>query len=97
MDITRNQYWGAGVVLLCIGIQFLFVDSVELTPSFTQFISDRPAQPLAAVGASPLLGATDQGPPKGKVVHLPEWFGWPFISIGAVLASHSLALAKPSG
>ena len=47
MDITRNQYFLAGLVLLFLGLQFRLVESFVLTPEFTQITND------FTVGAAP--------------------------------------------
>ena len=49
MDITRNQYFFAGLLLLLVGIQLRLVDSADLTPEFTQFLAERTGHPVAAV------------------------------------------------
>ena len=95
MDITRNQYFLAGLVLLLLGIEFRSVESVQLTPEFTRFLAERSGHP--ALAASDTLdspaGAKTSVPP--KTVAIPEWIGWCFLSIGAVLTLHSLAIQKP--
>jgi hypothetical protein len=95
MDITRNQYFLAGLVLLFLGFQFRMIDSVVLTPDFTQFLAERSGHPLAAVSVTTsALVPADKSPIK-KVVHPPEWIGWFLMSCGAVLILHSLAMKKP--
>ena len=51
MDISRNQFFFAGLVCLLLGAQFRLIDNVELTPEFTQFLAERTGHPLAAVDA----------------------------------------------
>ena len=41
MDVTRNQYFFAGLLFLMLGGQLRMVDTVELTPEFTQFLAER--------------------------------------------------------
>ena len=90
MDINRNQYFMAGVVLLLFGIQFRVVEKFVLNEPATRIIHQ---QRLSLTGesptASPLSGLTP------KVVEPPEWSGWCLMSIGAVLILHSLALQRP--
>ena len=52
MDISRNQFFFAGLLCLLLGAQFRLIDSLELTPEFTQFLAERTGHPLAAVGAT---------------------------------------------
>jgi hypothetical protein len=97
MEITRNQYWMVGLVLLFLGFQFREVEIIELNAEFTQFLADRTGHPLAAVSAtSQSLTQGERPPAKGRTIRPPEWFGWSLISIGGVLVLHSLAMPKPS-
>jgi len=95
MDITRNQYFLAGLVLLLLGFEFRSVESVQLTPQFTGFLAERTGHPAVAANDTieSLVGAKTSLPP--KTVVLPEWIGWFFLSVGAVLTLHSLAMPKP--
>lgn len=51
MEITRNQYYMAGLVLLFLGIQFRMIESVELKEQFATFIAERTDHPLISVSA----------------------------------------------
>jgi hypothetical protein len=95
MDITRNQYFFAGLACLLLGLQFRMVDSVELTPEFTQFLAERTAHPLASVNAATQSLTQSDRPLAKKVVTPPDWLGWSLISLGAVLILHSWAMKKP--
>jgi hypothetical protein len=97
MDITRNQYFFAGLACLLIGIQFRMVDSVELTPEFTQFLAERTGHPLAAVNAATQSLTPSERPIAKKTVIPPDWLGFSLLSIGAVLILHSWAMKKPGG
>ena len=94
MDITRNQYFLAGLVLLLLGFEFRSDESVQLPPAFTGFLAERPG--LHALAADDtidsLVGAKTSLPP--KTVLIPEWIGWFFLSAGAVLTLHSLAMPR---
>ena len=52
MDISRNQYFFAGLLCLLIGAQFHMIESVDLTPEFTLFLAERTGHPLASVSAA---------------------------------------------
>ncbi len=95
MDINRNQFFLAGVVLLLLGLQFRMVESAVLTPRFTRFLAERAGHPAVAASdtAGSLIGAGVNLPP--KTVIPPDWLGWSLLSIGAVLVLHSLAMKKP--
>lgn len=94
MDLNRNQYFFAGILILLLGVQFRAVQSFELTAEITQAL----AKPAAvAQNDSPqsfsVVAATATG--ARKVVLPPKWLGWCLISVGSVLILHSLAMKKP--
>ncbi len=95
MDINRNQWFMAGLVLLLLGLQFRMIDSFNLTPELTQFLAERTNHPLAAVNASTAAITPDQKPIAKKKVNPPEWIGWMLLSVGATFILHSLAMKKP--
>ncbi|MGA2033437.1 MAG: hypothetical protein ABSG68_14375 [Thermoguttaceae bacterium] len=96
MEINRNQYFLAGLVLLFLGIQFRTVDSFELTPEFTQFLAERSSHPLAAVSATSQSFLSLERATVKKLVRPPDWLGWALLSIGGVLVLHSWAMQKPA-
>jgi hypothetical protein len=95
MDITRNQYFFAGLACLLLGLQFRMVDSFDLTPQFTQFLAERTGHPLASVSAASQSLTQSEKPPVKKTVQPPDWLGWSLISLGSVLILHSWAMKKP--
>jgi len=95
MDITRNQYFFAGLVCVLMGIQFRMVESYELTPDFTQFLAERTSHPLASVGAATQTLTQSNKSAIKKIVLPPDWLGWSLISLGCVLILHSWAMKKP--
>ncbi|OHB78448.1 MAG: hypothetical protein A2V98_06775 [Planctomycetes bacterium RBG_16_64_12] len=96
MEINRNQWFMAGLVLLFLGLQFHSIDSLVLTPEFTKFLAEHAANPVAA--ANPAIAAPFSAQAVApKTVRPPEWFGWALISVGAVFVLHSLSMTKPSG
>ena len=91
MEITRNQFFMAGLVLVLLGFQFRAIESVELKKQCAEFLAERTDHPLMGVAAqSPAL----EGAAIDRVVHPPEWLGWMFLSLGGVLVLHSLAMPK---
>ena len=95
MDITRNQYFFAGLLCLLLGAQFRMVDSFELTADFTQFLAARTGHPLASVNNITQALTQSEKPPGKKTVRPPDWLGWSLISLGSVLILHSWAMKKP--
>jgi hypothetical protein len=94
-DITRNQFFFAGLACLLIGIQFRAIDSFELTPQFTQFLAERTGHPMASVNAAAGALAQSDRPMARKCVQPPDWLGFSLMSIGAVLILHSFGMKKP--
>ncbi len=52
MEISRNQFFMAGLVLLLLGIQFRAIESVELKEQFAKFMAEKTGHPLVAVSAN---------------------------------------------
>jgi hypothetical protein len=96
MDINRNQWFLAGLVLLMLGIQFRMVDSVVFTPEFTELLSEQSGHTVASVGGPGTL-LDSAKPVIKKTYRPPEWIGWALLSAGATLILHSLAMKKPGG
>ena len=94
MDITRNQYFFAGLLCLLIGGQFRMIETVEFTPDFTQFLAERTGHPLAAVNAATQSLTQSEHPPATATVRPPDWIGWSLVSLGCVLVLHSWGLKK---
>ena len=97
MEITRNQYFCVGLVLLFLGIELRAVDSAVLTPEFTNILLKRSNNPVAAVNSVSELLSTSQQPVLKKTVHPPEWIGWTLLTVGCVAVFHAMAMTKPSG
>ncbi len=96
MDITRSQFFFAGLVLLLLGIQFRMTETVTLTPEFTRFLAERTSHPAVATAntVDALVGTETPIPP--KTFPPPDWLGWGLVSLGSVLVLHSLAMPRPS-
>jgi hypothetical protein len=92
MEITRNQFFMAGLVLVLLGFQFRAIESVELKKQCAEFLAERTDHPLISVTA-PVLGPVESAT-VDRVIHPPEWLGWMFLSLGGVLVLHSLAMPK---
>lgn len=97
MDISRNQYFMMGLVLVFLGIQFRLIDSAVLNRGTTEFLARRSQSSTTTVASSLGRLVPTGGPTVHKVVHPPQWIGWALLSIGSVLILHSLAMPRPSG
>jgi hypothetical protein len=96
MDITRNQYFLAGLVLMFLGVEMLMVESMTMTPEFTQFLAERTGHKMAMVNDTvQTIFQTDKTITPPKTVNIPEWLGWSLSSLGSVLVLHSWAMKKP--
>ena len=98
MELNRNQYFMAGLVLLLLGIQLRVVEAFVLNERATQFVTQRIQQikGQASPGDATTLVAAQV--PAGKHrLQRPKWLGYSIISIGGVLVLYSLALKKPGG
>jgi hypothetical protein len=94
MEFNRNQYFFLGIVIILLGAQLRVVNSYVLTQEATRFLAERTQG--SGEGAMFSL-STDLGAGPQKVIQPPEWLGWCFVSVGAVLVLHSLAMRKPGG
>lgn len=96
MDMNRNHFLAFGLVLVVLGVQFRYVDSLQLTPETTQFLAKRlkkkpaPTNPLMAILPSTAPAVAPQ-----KTIRPPKWLGYSLLSIGAVLIVQSLGMRKP--
>jgi hypothetical protein len=96
MDITRNQYFLAGLVVLFLGIELLSVESITLTQDFTVFLAKQTKHPIAAINDATQALIPDAPPTvPSKTMNPPEWLGWSLTSLGSVLILHSWAMKKP--
>jgi hypothetical protein len=95
MDITRNQYFFAGLVLLLLGLEFNMVETFTLNGRFTQFLAERTGHPMASVGATTQPMFQTEVSPGQRNWQPPDWLGWSLISFGSVLILHSMAMKKP--
>jgi len=94
MEITRNQFFMAGLVLLLLGIQFRMIESVELKEQCAKFIAERSDHPLISVSSQTPVLASLGGHTINRMLRPPEWLGWMLLSLGGVSVLHSLAMPK---
>jgi hypothetical protein len=95
MDINRNQFFLAGLVIFLLGVQFRSIESIVLTPQCTRLLGESTGNKTLATAdsASSFLGT--QATISSMPVRPPEWIGWSLLSLGSVLILHSLAMKKP--
>ena len=74
MDLNRNQFFLAGLVILFLGIQFRLIESVVFTPQFSRLLveSSSPAALAASDGMNSFLGTPQVSP---MTVRPPDWLG----------------------
>ncbi|HVX16078.1 MAG TPA: hypothetical protein VHC22_33140 [Pirellulales bacterium] len=94
MELNRNHYFMAGVVLLLLGIQLRCVDTFVLNEQSTRLLTPQPANGAVAA-IRPVFQTVTQT--QKKTVKPPEWLGWALLSIGSVLILHALAMKSPGG
>jgi hypothetical protein len=96
MEINRNQYFLAGLILLLLGLQIRAVETFVLNERASRFIAER---------ITPVMGESEDdahnfgttGATPRRTLHPPNWLGYALISFGAVLGLHSLAMKRPGG
>ncbi len=85
-----------GIVLLMLGAQLRLVDSYVLTPKASHFVESN-LQNSGLDRSSPyetyLYSVGPTQTPK-KTFTPPRWLGWAFLSVGAVLALHSVTIRR---
>lgn len=100
MDLNRNQFFMAGLIVFLLGIQLRMVEAFVLNERATQILAQKIQQfkgnKVASPGDLPTLFAA-QAPFAKKRLEPPKWIGWAMVSVGSVLILHSLAMKKPGG
>jgi hypothetical protein len=94
MDLNRHQFFFLGLFVLLVGLQVRYVNAYVLNPQTTKFLAERTGQATPATSAYLAATAGTDAAPR-KVLQPPEWLSWCLISVGAVLALHSLAMPRP--
>jgi hypothetical protein len=92
VELNRNHYFMAGVVLLLLGIQLRVVDSYVLNEQSTKLLTSQSSN-AGLMNVRPLIQSVT--PTAHKVVKPPEALGWALMSIGSVLILHALAMKAP--
>jgi len=97
VKLNRNHYFLMGLVLLFLGLQFRFVESIVLNQPTSEFLAKRLGTPQenATFRLTSLFPRETTTPL--RTVTPPRWIGWALVSVGAVLILHALAMRKPEG
>lgn len=95
MEINRNQYFLAGLVILGLGLQLRLVDSYVLNEPCSQFLAKRLKKAEVATTGSVSSFIAAPIPVPRQTVRPPTWLGWAMLSAGGVLVLHSLAMRRP--
>ncbi len=95
MDISRNQYFLMGLLLLLLGVQFLLTETFVLNPHVTAYLAEKTNHPAAALNATTAAFAPAIEPTGTKTIKPPDSVGYLLSSLGVVLILHSLGMKKP--
>lgn len=97
MELNRNHYFAIGTIVLLLGLQLRFVESVRLTKESSQFLAEKFNKPKPEVDPNPFAALLSvPAASQAKTIHPPRWLGWSLLSVGAVLILHSLTMRRPS-
>lgn len=97
MEMNRNHYMAIGLILVLLGLQFRFVESLRLTPETTKFLAKKIGKDKSPT-SNPLMAILPKTAPElaaQKTIRPPKWLGYSLISIGAVLMVQSLGMKRP--
>lgn len=95
MEITRNQVFVTGLILLLLGGELRMMHSFVLTPKTTKLLAEQTKHPVATASnaVEAVTGAEISLP--SKAIEPPDWIGWMLLSVGSVFFLHSLTMNKP--
>ncbi|HJN13397.1 MAG: hypothetical protein QF918_03570 [Pirellulaceae bacterium] len=97
MELNRNHYFAVGTIVLLLGLQLRFVESVRLTKASTQFLAEKFHKSEQQVDPNPFSALLSvPAANNSKSIRPPRWLGWSLLSLGAVLVLHSLTMRRPS-
>jgi len=97
MELNRNHYFLAGVVILFLGVQLRSVDAFVLNEQVSKVVTKQ-FKNEPKVQQNPFVMSISNGVPSTTERHRfkpPKWIGWASVSMGAVLILHALAMRRP--
>ncbi len=97
MEFNRNYVFMVGIVLLFLGFQLRRVESVVLNDRCSKLLGSAAQASQAESSGFARVFKAAGGPAPKKVVRPPNWIGYCFMSVGAVLVLQSLVMKKPGG
>lgn len=97
MELNRNHFFMAGIVILLLGLQLRAVETFTLNKETSQFLATQfPAKSEGPVSTTLTNWSVSASPPPLRTIRPPRWLGYALISVGVVLILHSLAMQRPS-
>lgn len=95
MELSRNQFFMFGLIVLCIGLHLRYVESFVLNERTTKFFSKTLSDDAESAETQLNTFLATKGPPQLRTVNPPRWLGWSLLSVGAVMVLYSLVMQKP--
>ena len=100
MDLNRNQFFMAGLIVFLLGIQLRMVEAFVLNERATQFLGPEDPAIQRQPGRQhqrPPHALRRSGPRRQKAARASQVDRLGLVSVGSVLILHSLAMKKPGG
>jgi len=100
--MNRNHVLMLGAVILMLGVQLRMVDTYVLNSTTTTFLTEKLKLDVSQGNDltspfSQIMQQVSAPAAQRKAIRPPRWLGWAFLSVGAVVMLHSLAMRKPGG
>lgn len=95
MELSRNQFFMFGLIVLSIGLHLRYVDSFVLNERTTKFFSKTLTSESETAQSQVQSFLATSGPTHLRTVNPPRWLGWSLLSVGAVMVLYSLVMQKP--
>jgi hypothetical protein len=96
MELSRNQFFMFGLIVLAIGLHLRYVDSFVLNERTTKFFSKTLTSDAENAESQIQSLLASSGPSQLRTVNPPRWLGWSLLSVGAVMVLYSLVMQRPS-
>jgi|GEM_PF-5556233 len=94
MRVSRNQFFGLGILVILIGLQFLMVKSVTFNQDTTRHLAIATKNPQAQINEVVIAAAgEDFGATHTQELSAP--LGRLLLCIGAIAVLHSVAMTRP--